>query len=130
VLPTRRPAARAEDAARRFVTEYVSYSWREPQGAAARRAAVYATPAFGRELIAGTRPYAGWAAVVEGQEEARGVVEAAYRDGDVSASSEVSVTVLVRVEVRSTTSSTASRRAMAVRVAAPDGGWLVAGIEQ
>lgn len=129
VLPAPRPAARAEDAARRFVTEYVSYSWREPQGASALRAAAYATPAFGRELIAGTRPYAGWAAVVQGEEEARGVVEAAYRDGDASAGSEVPVTVLVRVEVRSATSSTASRRAMAVHVAAGVGGWLVAGIE-
>jgi hypothetical protein len=129
VLPAPRPAGRAEDAARRFVAEYVSYSWREPQGAAARRAAVYATSAFARELIAGTRPYAGWAAVVEGHEEARGVVEAAYRDGDASAGSEVPVTVLVRVEVRSATSSTVSRRAITVHAAATDGGWLVAGIE-
>jgi hypothetical protein len=129
-LPAPRPAGSAEDAARRFVTEYVSFSWREPQGAAARRAAAYATPSFGRELIAGTRPYAGWVAVVDGQEEARAVVEAAYRDGDSSARSEASVTVLVRVEVRSTTSSTVSRRALAVRVALSDGGWLVAGIGQ
>lgn len=129
-LPAPQPAGRAEDAARRFVTEYVSFSWREPQGAAARRAAAYATPTFGRELIAGTRPYAGWAAVVDGQEEARGVVEAAYRDADASAGTEASVTLLVRVELRSTTSSTVSRRAMAVRVAPSDGGWLVAGIEQ
>lgn len=130
VLPPVRPATRAEDAARRFVAEYVSYSWREPQGAAARRAAAYATLAFGRELVAGTRPYAGWTGVVERQEEARGIVEAAYRDGDEARGTDVAVTVLVRVDVASTASLKTSRQALAARVAVTDGGWLVSGIEQ
>jgi hypothetical protein len=127
--PVARAAGRAEDAASRFVAEYVTHSWREPAGSAAVRAAAYATPAFARELIAGTRPYAGWSGVIERREDARGAVEAAYRDSGHGGAA-VTITVLVRVEVRSISGMSTSRRAIGVQVEPSGDGWLVAGMEQ
>jgi hypothetical protein len=126
--PVARAAERPEDAASRFVAEYVTHSWREPAGSAAVRAAAYATPAFARELIAGTRPYAGWSGVIERREDARGIVEAAY--GDSGHGAAVTITVLVRVEVRSISGMSTSRRAIGVQVESAGGGWLVGGMEQ
>lgn len=127
-LPVARAAERPGDAASRFVAEYVTHSWREPAGSAAVRAAAYATPAFARELIAGTRPYAGWSGVIERREDAQGIVEAAYRDsGDGAA---VTITVLVRLQVRSISGMSTSRRAIGVQVESSGGGWLVGGMEQ
>ena len=128
-LPVAHAAERPEDAASRFVAEYVTHSWREPAGSAAVRAAAYATPAFARELIAGTRPYAGWSGVIERREDARGIVEAAYRDSGHGGAA-ATITVLVRVEVRSISGTSTSRRAIGVQVESAGGGWLVAGMEQ
>lgn len=127
-LPVALVAERPEDAASRFVAEYVTHSWREPAGSAAVRAAAYATPAFARELIAGTRPYAGWSGVIERREDAHGIVEAAYRDSGHGAA--VTITVLVRVEVRSISGMSTSRRAIWVQVESAGGAWLVGGMEQ
>ena len=129
MLPVARAAQRPEDAASRFVAEYVTHSWREPAGSAAVRAAAYATQAFARGLIGGTRPYAGWSGVIERREEARGIVEAAYRDSG-HGGAVVMITVLVRVEVRSISGASTSHRATGVQVESSGGGWLVGGMEQ
>lgn len=114
--------------ARRALTPARVASWRDPPASAARRAAVYATPAFARQLLRATRPFAAWSAVVERQEEASAVIEAAYGDGEPGRGV-VGVTVLVRIEVRSKAGTRTTRQAVAVRLEAASGGWLVGGID-
>ena len=128
-LPVARAAERPEDAASRFVAEYVSHSWREPAGSAAVGAAAYATPAFATKLIAETRPYAEWSGVIDRREDARGIVEASYLDGG-HVGAAVMTTVAVRVEVGSISGTSTSRRAIGVQVESSGGGWLVGGMEQ